>query len=271
VLNSLGLVKSGPSIIKLRMSLQSFQQALCDLIASPNLSHKMRTHPEDVLRSYDLTLREQHRLVEIVSQPGMSTNCTLYRVNRITPIYTFLPLTCFILGDSLKHEIELFWESYQDTDLQFKQEIDHFTEFLMGQVRAAQIENPFLKEVLEFEMAVNELRFLPRHHIANTLIGSDQTRPDTPLKLHPLVKLAQFRHDPSVLLKFFGEMHPLPDGIEEGEFYLLLDATGDDLQVKNIPSDLWQLLHNIQTGRTPFLAKDDAEALIDAKLIVHVV
>src|SRR6266571_1465309 len=154
------------------MSLQTFQQALCDLIASPNLSQKMRTHPEDVLRCYDLTPREQHRLVEVVCQRGMSTNCTLYRANRITPLYTLLPLTCFVLGDDLKHETELFWESYRDTDLQFKQEIDRFAELLMRRVRAKQIENPFLQEVLEFEIAVNELRFLPRRQIANEFIGS---------------------------------------------------------------------------------------------------
>lgn len=251
------------------MSLQSFQQALCDLIASPSLSHEMRTHPKDVLRCYDLTPREQHRLIAVVRQPGMSTNCTLYRVNRITPIYTLLPLTCFVLGDDLKNETELFWENYENTDLQFKQEADRFAEFLMSRVRTVQIKNPFLKEVLEFEIAVNELRFLPRHQIANGLINSNTTRSDLPLELHPLVKLVLFQHNPSVLLKFLGEVRPPPYQIEEGEFHLLLDATGDELQIKSINSDLWKLLKRIQTGPSPLLNKDDAEVLIEAGLAVR--
>ena len=68
------------------MSIAAFQQALCDLIASPRLCRELRAAPDGVLAHYELTERERTRLMQAVRQPGMSTNCTLYRSNRVTPI-----------------------------------------------------------------------------------------------------------------------------------------------------------------------------------------
>jgi len=106
------------------MTLAAFQQALCDLIASPDLSLAARAGTADVFGRYDLSDRERVRLVQIVWQAGMSTNCTLYRSNRVTPIYTLLHHTCFILGDRFKHELDDYWEATELRDLEFKREIE---------------------------------------------------------------------------------------------------------------------------------------------------
>ena len=71
------------------MSVASFQQALCDLIASPSLCRALRSDPDDVMANYELSDRERRRLVEAVWQRGMSTNCSLYRSNRVTPLHFY--------------------------------------------------------------------------------------------------------------------------------------------------------------------------------------
>jgi len=93
------------------MSVASFQQALCDLIASPRLCLALRANPQDTLAGYQLSARERTRLMEVVWQRGMSTNCTLYRSNRVTPIYTLLNFTCRALGDQLAAVLDEFWDA----------------------------------------------------------------------------------------------------------------------------------------------------------------
>jgi hypothetical protein len=88
------------------MSVASFQQALCDLIASPRLCLALRAAPEEVLENYELSARERARLCEAVWQRGMSTNCSLYRANRVTPLYMLLTYTCRSLGDQLRSLLE---------------------------------------------------------------------------------------------------------------------------------------------------------------------
>jgi hypothetical protein len=93
------------------MSVASFQQALCDLIASPVLCKALRAAPDDVMAGYELSPRERTRLVEAVWQRGMSTNCSLYRSNRVTPLYTMLNATCRSLGDQFAPLLDAFWSS----------------------------------------------------------------------------------------------------------------------------------------------------------------
>src|SRR3981081_119963 len=91
------------------MTLLGYQRALTTMIASPELCLRVRSDPNAALANYDLTPREHRRLAAVARQTGMSTSCTLHRVNRMTPIYSYLPLTCLLLGDDLMRETELFW------------------------------------------------------------------------------------------------------------------------------------------------------------------
>lgn len=253
----------------LAMSLQSFQKALADLIARPDQCRIMRTNPTQILDRYELTPREQRRLIAIVQQPGMATSCTLYRANRITPLYIFLPSTCFLLGEDLIREAELFWEIFRETNLQFKQEIDNFAEYLKERMNEGAIQNSLLEEVLEYEWALNKLRFLSRKQHSTSWAATDSTSMNLPFRLNPLMKVITFRHDPSVLLRYLKEMCPLPYDLIEGEFFLLLDATGPELQVKQIDPAFGRALKGIEAEGISLLTLEDVKVLLEAGFIVN--
>ncbi|SKD08069.1 hypothetical protein SAMN05660461_4020 [Chitinophaga ginsengisegetis] len=209
------------------MSLLSFQKALTDLIASPQLCLQLRNNPAAVLSRYDLTSREQRRLQTVVYQQGMSVSCTLYRVNRITPIYTMLPYTCFLLGEQLMPVIEEFWAIDNRSDLQFKREINIFGEFLLQKLLSGEIVNPYLREIVVMELAMNELKFLPRELLMET--GDDET------SIHPLVRLVPFDHPPEPLLTALAGMK-LPEREKDtGEYWLMLDHREEELSFRALP------------------------------------
>lgn len=187
------------------MTLLAYQRALGDLIASPKFCLAVRADPEGALAGYDLSPRELRRLTAVVFQPGMSTSCTLYRVNRITPIATYLPLTAQLLGDGLVGEAELFWAEGTPSDLQFGPETERFARFLAGRIETAAIADPYLGEVLAFEVAVNRVR----------VAGPGE----------PLSEEVLFRHDPLVLLEALAEGRRPEPPLPEGNFPLVVDAT----------------------------------------------
>ncbi|SEW06967.1 hypothetical protein [Chitinophaga arvensicola] len=208
------------------MSLLSFQKALTDLIASPQLCLQLRHDPAAILSRYDLTSRERVRLQAVVRQKGMSVSCTLYRVNRITPIYTMLPYTCFLLGPQLIPLVEAFWAIDNRSDLQFKREITIFGEFILGKLMVGDIENPYLREITTMELAMNELKFLPR-----ALLLEEETPEDG---LHPLVRLVRFDHPPEALLTALAGMQ-LPDrDLPTGEYWLMLDQREEELSFSTL-------------------------------------
>ena len=230
------------------MSLQTFQQALSDLTSSPELCVQARDNPKKVLGSYHLSSRELMRITIILHQRGMSTNCTLYRANRITPLYTLLPNTCFLLGKDLMRHAELFWKSYKETNLVFKQEITYFCNYLVKQIRSKTITSPFLEEILGLERAIVEFGFLSRKEISYEEHCTNLNEIDPTVRLHPLIKVVPFVHDPIVLLSYLAEVQLPPEDINRGKYYLLLDARGDDLDVRQIDSLFGQLLQEIDTG-----------------------
>jgi hypothetical protein len=251
------------------MTVQAFQQAFSDLIASPDLCLAVRRDPRQVLDRYDLSARERHRLVDVVWQRGMSTSCTLYRVNRITPIYTLLSHTCFVLGDeALIREAELFWEECK-TDLQFQPEIDSFGVFLKRRIQAGAIDNPLIEEVLDLELSKNALRFLPRQRIARELNGMAPASDSAPLRLHPLVRVVRFRHDPGKLLQLLEERSASAYALPDGEFFLVLSAGTEELEIRRVDPGLGRLLLSIQAGTAPALGLEDAAILLQAGLVIR--
>jgi hypothetical protein len=250
------------------VSLHAFQRLLCELAASPDLCRAMRADPNRILDRYDLTERERRRLDTVVRQRGMTTNCTLYRANRITSIYTLLPFTCFQLGDDLRREAELFWNTSLEAEVQFKHESARFGAFLKRRIEAGEIQNAYLRETLDFELALNELRFLPRRRIVSELARAEEGGLAS-LRLHPLTRMTFFRHEPVTLIKLLAEMRPPPYDLAEGEFYLVLDAIGEDLAVKLIDPRLGRVLQAIDARLAFSLDADDAEALVEAGLAVY--
>jgi hypothetical protein len=190
------------------VTLLAYQQALCDLVASPELCLRVRSDAA-TLDAYDLTDRERRRLSAVVAQPGMSTSCTLYRVNRITPLYSYLPLTCGLLGDDLIVEAERYWRQGKPGDLQFGPETQRFARFLRERFAAGALESPYVGEVLELELAANALRW-----------GADPPR-----------RTVRFAHDPEPLLAALADDRQPPPELPEGDYLVELDASGGEVRI----------------------------------------
>lgn len=193
------------------MTLLAYQRALIDLISSPAFCLAVRADPE-ALSGYDLSSRERRRLMAVVAQPGMSTSCTLYRLNRITPIARYLPLTTFLLGDALVSEAERFWTEGLPVDLQFGPETERFGRFLDRRVADGELSDPYLAEIVRLELAVNRVR----------VAGPGE----------PLLETVFFRHDPLPLLDALADgRRPDPPPLE-GRYALVVDARDGELALR---------------------------------------
>jgi hypothetical protein len=252
------------------MSMQGFQKALCDLVASPDLCILLRESPEEVLARYELTARDRRRLVDVVQQRGMAVNCSLYRANRLSPIYNLMPHTCFLLGDALMDEATEFWKDFEETRIQFNEEVEKFGDFLRRRIELGLLQGTVLAEVLEYELALNELRYSQRleilSHLQHREAAFDQS---SRIGLHPLVRILLFIHEPGRLLQLLNERQPPPYELAEGEFWLLLDGKNEELESKRIDPDLGRLLAAIEAGTELPLGDDDVEVLIEAGLTVR--
>lgn len=144
------------------MSLDQFQQALADLVASPEQCRAARIEPE-ILEQYGLTQRERDRILAMVRHPGMSFNCSLYRANRLTPIARSLPETCLRLGDRLRPEMEAFWKVAPEFELQFRTEAERFARFLLDRSTDGDLGDRSLVAVIEEELSNLGSRFRSEH------------------------------------------------------------------------------------------------------------
>jgi hypothetical protein len=231
------------------VTLVSFQRAFCDLIASPDLCVRLRRDPDAVLSTYDLSDRERRRLVAVARQRGMSVNCTLYRVNRVTPIYTLLPRTCALLGDRLPDLLHAFWRQ-SETDLQYGPELERFARFVRDRLQAGQIEDPLLREVLDFELAWNALRYVPRRRILEEREGATPAGSDGRAALSPLMRVVRFEHDPVEVFRMLGDGgdRGREHELEQREHFLLLDATTPRIELRPLEPHVGRELHEIAGG-----------------------
>jgi hypothetical protein len=239
---------------------------MADLVASPGLCLQVRQQPASALRAYELTARECDRLTAIVWQRGMSTNCSLYRANRITPLYTHLMLTCTVLGARLMSEVELFWQHCNESDLQFEPEINRFVAFLRGRVEAGELDCPFLESVAAFELAVNELLYLPRRRLIAHAARAPADQDTGSMRVHPLARVVRFAHEPAQLLTALAARRSPPEDLPEGEFFLVVRATADDIDVVQVDALLGHALERMTLGETPDAAA--TAALLSAELAV---
>ena len=251
------------------MSLTSFQRALCDLIASPDLCLALRKAPEATLARYELSARERKRLTEVVWQRGMSTNCTLYRSNRITPIYTMLNYTCLSLGGQFRTLVEQFWQAKEYQDGQFKSETERFGAFLRQRIADGAVSSPFAGELLEFELAKNALEFSSRKAVLRQLSSLKPPEVDTPCRLHPLARIVCFRHDPTALLgaAALGTM-PSPD-LPVRKVLVLLSVVNDRFTIMQLPNGALGGFDKTAPAILEQLTARLAPALADAGLLVR--
>ena len=250
------------------MSLLGYQRAMSALSASPDLVREVRRVGEEALAGFDLTDRERRRVASAAAQKGIVINCTLHRSNRISSAVAMLPNTIHLLGGEIRDVADRFWEVYPNPDFNTRRELLRFGRWLRGELEAERMENPFLREVLDYELDQYVLGMLPRRRIAAEVAAEAGRFPDGPVALHPLVRVAAFRHDPAVLFTHLQRKDPLPyDDVPEGEFYLLLDARAE--QSRTVPIDLpWgRLLKGIADGTGEPTPEQTADLLKSGHLV----
>jgi hypothetical protein len=217
------------------MSISGFQRAIADLIASPSMCLAVRQDSGRHLAAYELTERERRRLATVVWQRGMSTSCTLYRINRVTPLYSLLPLTCQLLGDRFIEQVTIFWQEAGDGHPEFLPEARRFADFLSRRAASAELSEPYLDEVLRFELALNALHFLPRRD-PRFAVATGSRPAGHGLRINPLIRLVKFDHEPLPILEALAERQPLPPPSDAGDFFVALDGRGDGFSLRLVDS-----------------------------------
>lgn len=135
------------------MSLQEFQRATADFIASPERCVRARADFGAEAAGYNLSDREIRRLQAMVNDPGMSANCMLYRINRLTTVLEVLPRTWRLLGAAGEQELHAFWRRHPDAVVQNAEEASRFGAWLEERVASGQLPaGPFL-DMLRLELA----------------------------------------------------------------------------------------------------------------------
>lgn len=190
------------------------------MIASADYRTRLIKHPQSIFNNHALTEREQRRLSALAAHPGMRVNMAIHRANRLTPLDQTLPFTCFLIGDRLRPLLDRYWAANPTENLQLPAECARFADFLEQEIGAGQLLDPYVAEVLAFERACTELRFFSEQELVR--------RTGAHARLPAQVRILRFRHDPEQLLEALSELRPPPSGLEEGEFYLAIDARSGD-------------------------------------------
>jgi len=160
--------------------LVDFQQALADLVSSPDLCNQVRHDSEVLWKRYDLTDREMRRLEQIVNHPGMECNCMLYRANRLAPLALNLPGLLKALGPDLRGVLDGFWLKHSNTDVHFYLESYRFCEFVQDEIGRGRAFGANVVAALEREMTILAQRLEVSHtEIYSPLRNSKDSR-DSP-------------------------------------------------------------------------------------------
>jgi hypothetical protein len=133
------------------MSLQDFQRATAEFIASPERCLRAIADFEGEIAAFTLTDRERRRLWAMLNDPGMSANCMLYRVNRMVPILEVLPRTWRLLGSAAKPELHAFWRSFPEAMPQYADEARRFGVWLEGRIGSGPCLNMLHAELTAYE------------------------------------------------------------------------------------------------------------------------
>ena len=133
--------------------LVEFQQALADLVASPDACRRIRKQPALLRQRYNLSDLEYGRLVKIVHHPAMALNCMLYRANRLAPLALNLHDFCTRLGAKLGPLLSEYSVLYPNTNVHFYSECDRFCRFIQNKVNEGLRLDAETQAVLEKEHA----------------------------------------------------------------------------------------------------------------------
>ena len=182
------------------MSLHEFQRALCDMTLDVTFAASVLRKGAPALKGYSLTGIEQDRLFAVVSQRGMSVNCTLARANRFAPIADAFPLTCSLLKPHLRGLLDELWSVHRPGNYQLAGEAGAFAFFLEEKLSRGRFDQEYAAEVFRYECAAWDLiQSLPRFVSAAAL--KDTTGQSATVR---------FTHDPRILVTCLERDQPRP-------------------------------------------------------------
>ena len=164
------------------------------------------------------------RSVGVISVSGvseaMSVNCSLYRVNRLIPVYSVLPHSCRLLGDRLMDELDAFWAASRHATLQYRWESWRFGLWLEERIAARRLPGGPVEDAIRLEMAIFDTQGAARGGG-----GSGSRRWVVLLRYDPDELL-----DPAIPAE---DLQPLASGVT-----VLVDATGQQLAVRRVDDRL---------------------------------
>jgi hypothetical protein len=216
------------------MSLQSFQQALSELVRSVELRAAAREDPGRAFAAFDLTPREHRRLTAIAADARLATGTVIHRSFRLSMLANALPRTCKILGPQLKRVVHEYWKRNLPVNYYYQQEALRFGRFALTEIERGGLEIPHLREVLELELAALELPAGPE-------TGELGSAPSAQVVI-------RFHCDPEALLEALDEGRPtgeLPP--EELDLRLWRDPSG---------RVVWERLAVEEPGEAPCASSD---------------
>lgn len=174
------------------MSLKSFQEALAEIITSPQIGQAYQKDPVLLDQKYTLSEKERGRLLGMIGQKGMRINYMLYQMNRLTPLTMLMPYTLKILHPQLMSVLHPFWRTYPKTSFQFKDEIAYFSAFLKEKIAEGSLDFPYLEDVVNVEDAINDIRF----HTEESSDANDEF-----YTLHPSARVVYMQYDAHLLVE----------------------------------------------------------------------
>lgn len=250
------------------MSLRAFQRAMAEMAASPALIRRVLDEGAAALAGYDLTPIERERLVSAAGQRGMRMNCMLYRNGRLSPLVSQLPGTFHVLGYRLRDVAEAFWAENPKVPRGVPGEMRRFAAFLRRRMAEGALDDPFLGEVLDWEMETYELALLPPERTRESVAdAAARARADAPLRPHPLVGVARFSREPFTVMRGLAAKRPLPyDDAAPGEYHVLVDFRGEQRSFALLPPATAIAFSALRAGEP--LTPDSAAPLVEQGLAV---
>ena len=92
--------------------LSDFQQALAEITASPRFCQEVRRNASLLRERYQLSERERRQVLAMAQHPAMECACSLYRANRLAPLFRNLPRTLEALRDRLEATLNDYWQAH---------------------------------------------------------------------------------------------------------------------------------------------------------------
>lgn len=224
------------------MSLPEFQRALSEMLMSPAFRTRVADEAGNAggaLSSFDLSDKELRRLAALARDVRLKTGTLLHRSTRLSMLSNTLPRTVRVLGSrGLKELTHAYWGEHPPYSAFFVQEGTRFGRFALERLATGAFQHPYLREVLETELAFLGLM------AAETAWESPAAPVRPPAAagawlpyLHPLCRAVRFDHPPLRLLNEL-EAGRVPEDLPAGEHYLLVTvAAPGRLDLHELPLD----------------------------------